>query len=434
MRIAVIGTGYVGLVAGTCFADSGHSVVSVDVDEKKIAQLRAGETPIFEPGLSEILGKNIAAERLTFSTDLPAAVKASEVVFIAVGTPQGEDGNADLRIAMQVAHQIAAAVERYTVVANKSTVPVGTASRMQAEIAARTSVEVDVISNPEFLKEGAALDDFLKPDRIVIGASSEKARAIMAELYAPFVRTESPIYFMDPRSAELTKYAANAMLAARISFMNDVAALCERVGADVDAVRKAMGADERIGQKFLFPGCGYGGSCFPKDVKALVATARSHGLDFALLAAVDAVNDRQKRLLAQKAKVHFGGALRGKKLGIWGLAFKPKTDDLRAAPALALIDELLAEGAVVTAHDPVAIENARRLLGERVQFVQNPYAAVEGADALFLVTEWNEFRQPDFARIKSAMKQPVLFDGRNVWNAKRVREMGFTYYGVGRGA
>jgi UDPglucose 6-dehydrogenase len=434
MRIAVIGTGYVGLVAGTCFADSGHSVVSVDVDEKKIAQLRAGETPIFEPGLSEILGKNIAAERLTFSTDLPAAVKASEVVFIAVGTPQGEDGNADLRIAMQVAHQIAAAVERYTVVANKSTVPVGTASRMQAEIAARTSVEVDVISNPEFLKEGAALDDFLKPDRIVIGASSEKARAIMAELYAPFVRTESPIYFMDPRSAELTKYAANAMLAARISFMNDVAALCERVGADVDAVRKAMGADERIGQKFLFPGCGYGGSCFPKDVKALVATARSHGLDFALLAAVDAVNDRQKRLLAQKAKVHFGGALRGKKLGIWGLAFKPKTDDLRAAPALALIDELLAEGALVTAHDPVAIENARRLLGERVQFVQNPYAAVEGADALFLVTEWNEFRQPDFARIKSAMKQPVLFDGRNVWNAKRVREMGFTYYGVGRGA
>jgi UDPglucose 6-dehydrogenase len=434
MRIAVIGTGYVGLVAGTCFADSGHSVISVDVDEKKIAQLRAGETPIFEPGLSEILGKNIAAERLTFSTDLPAAVKASEVVFIAVGTPQGEDGNADLRIAMQVAHQIAAAVERYTVVANKSTVPVGTASRMQAEIAARTSVEVDVISNPEFLKEGAALDDFLKPDRIVIGASSEKARAIMAELYAPFVRTESPIYFMDPRSAELTKYAANAMLAARISFMNDVAALCERVGADVDAVRKAMGADERIGQKFLFPGCGYGGSCFPKDVKALVATARSHGLDFALLAAVDAVNDRQKRLLAQKAKVHFGGALRGKKLGIWGLAFKPKTDDLRAAPALALIDELLAEGALVTAHDPVAIENARRLLGERVQFVQNPYAAVEGADALFLVTEWNEFRQPDFARIKSAMKQPVLFDGRNVWNAKRVREMGFTYYGVGRGA
>ncbi len=434
MRIAVIGTGYVGLVAGTCFADSGHSVVSVDVDEKKIAQLRAGETPIFEPGLSEILGKNIAAERLTFSTDLAAAVKASEVVFIAVGTPQGEDGNADLRIAMQVAHQIAAAVERYTVVANKSTVPVGTASRMQAEIAARTSVEVDVISNPEFLKEGAALDDFLKPDRIVIGASSEKARAIMAELYAPFVRTESPIYFMDPRSAELTKYAANAMLAARISFMNDVAALCERVGADVDAVRKAMGADERIGQKFLFPGCGYGGSCFPKDVKALVATARSHGLDFALLAAVDAVNDRQKRLLAQKAKVHFGGALRGKKLGIWGLAFKPKTDDLRAAPALALIEELLAEGAVVTAHDPVAIDNARRLLGERVHFVQNPYAAAEGADALFLVTEWNEFRQPDFDRIKSAMKQPVLFDGRNVWNAKRVREMGFTYYGVGRGA
>jgi len=434
MRIAVVGTGYVGLVAGVCFADSGHTVVCIDVDEEKIAGLRRGKSPIYEPGLDEMLRKNIAAERLAFSTALADAVRVSEVVFIAVGTPQGNDGNADLRAAMGVAHQIADAAERYTVVVNKSTVPVGTAARMQAEISARTKVEIDVVSNPEFLKEGAAIDDFLRPDRIVIGSSSERARAIMAELYAPFVRTEIPIYFMDPRSAELTKYAANAMLATRISFINEVAMLCERVGADVDSVRKAMGSDERIGQKFLFPGCGYGGSCFPKDVKALIATARNHGLDFTLLASVDAVNDRQKLFLAQKAKTHFGaGNLRGKQFGVWGLAFKPKTDDLRQAPALALIDELLADGGVVTAHDPVAMEHARRLFGDRVQMVQNPYQAAEGADALFLVTEWNEFRQPDFARMKLAMKQPVLFDGRNIWNPRRVRELGFTYYGVGRG-
>ena len=435
MRIAVIGTGYVGLVAGVCFADSGHSVVCVDVDEEKIRQLRQGKSPIYEPGLEELLEKNLAAERLSFATDLPAAVKGSEVVFIAVGTPQGDDGNADLRVAMMVAHQIADAAERYTVIVNKSTVPVGSAARMQAEVATRTQVGIDVVSNPEFLKEGAAIDDFLRPDRIVIGAASEQARALMAELYSPFVRTESPIYFMDPRSAELTKYAANAMLAARISFMNEVAMLCERVGADVDAVRRAMGSDERIGQKFLFPGCGYGGSCFPKDVKALIATARTHGLDFTLLSAVDAVNDRQKRLLAQKAKAHFGqGGLRGKKFGVWGLAFKPKTDDLRQAPALALIEELLAEGGLVTAHDPVANEGGRRHFGDRVQFVQNPYAAAADADALFLVTEWNEFRQPDFARIKAAMKQKVIFDGRNIWNPAKLRDLGFTYYGVGRGA
>ncbi len=433
MRIAVVGSGYVGLVAGVCFADSGHTVVCVDVDERKIRELQAGRSPIYEPGLEELLEKNVAAERIRFTTDVAETARASEVVFIAVGTPQRDDGNADLRAAMSVAHQVADVAERYMVVVNKSTVPVGTAARMQAEIAARAKVEIDVVSNPEFLKEGAAIDDFLRPDRIVIGSPSERARAIMAELYAPFVRTESPIYFMDPRSAELTKYAANAMLAARISFMNEVAMLCERVGADVDSVRRAMGADGRIGQKFLFPGCGYGGSCFPKDVKALIATARNHGLDFALLAAVDAVNDRQKRLLAQKAKAHFGN-LRGKKFGVWGLAFKPKTDDLRQAPALALIDELVADGAQVTAHDPVASENARGIFGERIQLVQNPYLATEGADALFLVTEWNEFRQPDFARIKSAMKQPVLFDGRNIWNPSRLREMGFTYYGVGRAA
>ncbi|MFL5436025.1 MAG: UDP-glucose dehydrogenase family protein [Myxococcales bacterium] len=436
MRIAVVGTGYVGLVAGTCFAETGHSVTCVDVDEAKLAALRAGKTPIYEPGLEELLLRNSKAERLFFTSDLRAAVRGAEVVFIAVGTPQGDDGNADLRTLMRVAHDIAAAAERYTVVVNKSTVPVGTAQRMQAELAARAKAPIDVVSNPEFLKEGAAIDDFMRPDRIVIGAASEKARALVAELYAPFVRTESPMYFMDPASAELTKYAANAMLATRISFMNDVAMLCERVGADVDAVRKAMGADRRIGYPFLFPGVGYGGSCFPKDVKALVATARNNGLDFTLLAAVDAVNDRQKRLLAQKAKAHFGGegGIRGKKIAVWGLAFKPKTDDVRCAPAFAIIDELLAEGAEIAVHDPVAMDASKKHLDDRVRYAVNPYDAVQGAEALFLVTEWNEFRQPDFQRVKELMAKPVIFDGRNIWNPQRLRGMGFSYYGVGRAA
>ena len=436
MRIAVVGTGYVGLVAGTCFADSGHQVVCVDVDAAKVEMLRRGETPIYEPGLEELLQRNIKGARLSFTTDLGPAVRAAEVVFIAVGTPERDDGNADLRIVMQVANQIADAVERYTVVVNKSTVPVGTAARMQAEIDGHAKAKIDVVSNPEFLKEGAAIDDFLRPDRIVIGTTSEKARTIMGELYAPFVRTESPIYYMDAPSAELTKYGANAMLATRISFMNELANLCERVGADVDQVRKAMGSDRRIGHSFLFPGVGYGGSCFPKDVKALVATARSQGLDFALLAAVDAVNDRQKRLLAQKARAFFEplGGLRGRKVGVWGIAFKPKTDDLRMAPALALFEELLAEGAKITAHDPVAMPGAEKLYGGRVTFTEDPYACADGAEALFLVTEWNEFRQPDFQRIKQAMARPVLFDGRNIWNPKRLRELGFTYTGVGRAA
>ncbi len=435
MRIAVVGTGYVGLVAGTCFAETGHLVACADVDEAKVQALRQGKTPLYEPGLEELLERNVKAERLSFTTALDPAVRGAEVVFIAVGTPQGDDGNADLRAVMKVAREVASLAERYLVIVNKSTVPVGTAARMQAELAGLTRVPIDVVSNPEFLKEGAAIDDFQRPDRIVIGASSERARAVLAELYAPFVRTESPIYFMDPASAELTKYAANAMLAARISFINEVANLCERVGADVDAVRKAMGADRRIGHPFLFPGVGYGGSCFPKDVKALVATARSHGLDFALLAAVDAVNDRQKRLLAQKARAHFApqGGVRGRKVAIWGIAFKPKTDDIRAAPSLALIEELLADGAVVCAHDPVAMDAARRQLGERIEYAPNPYAAVEGAEALFLVTEWNEFRQPDFARVRKLMASPAVFDGRNIWNAQRLREHGFTYFGVGRG-
>ena len=436
MHIAVVGTGYVGLVAGTCFAETGHAVTCVDVDEAKLAALRAGKTPIYEPGLEELLARNIKGGRLFFTSDLRSAVRAAEVVFIAVGTPQGDDGNADLRTVMRVAHEIAASAERYTVIVNKSTVPVGTAQRMQAELSGKGKAPIDVVSNPEFLKEGAAIDDFMRPDRIVIGASSEKGRALVAELYAPFVRTESPIYFMDPASAELTKYAANAMLATRISFMNDVAMLCERVGADVDAVRKAMGSDRRIGHPFLFPGVGYGGSCFPKDVKALVATARNNGLDFTLLAAVDAVNDRQKRLLAQKAKVHFAaqGGARGKKIAVWGLAFKPKTDDIRSAPALAIIEELLADGADIAVHDPVAMDASKKQLEGRVRFAANPYDAVEGAEALFLVTEWNEFRQPDFQRVKELMAKPVVFDGRNIWNPQRLRDMGFAYYGVGRAA
>src|SRR5947209_4294014 len=436
MRIAVVGTGYVGLVAGTCFAETGHAVTCVDVDEAKLAALHAGKTPIYEPGLEELLARNIKGGRLFFTSDLRSAVRGAEAVFIAVGTPQGDDGNADLRTVMRVAHEIAASAERYTVIVNKSTVPVGTAQRMQAELSGKGKAPIDVVSNPEFLKEGAAIDDFMRPDRIVIGASSEKARALVAELYAPFVRTESPMYFMDPASAELTKYAANAMLATRISFMNDVAMLCERVGADVDAVRKAMGSDRRIGHPFLFPGVGYGGSCFPKDVKALVATARSNGLDFTLLAAVDAVNDRQKRLLAQKAKMHFAssGGARGKKVAVWGLAFKPKTDDVRAAPALAVIEELLADGADIAVHDPVAMDASKKQLEGRVRFAANPYDAVEGAEALFLVTEWNEFRQPDFQRVKELMAKPVVFDGRNIWNPQRLRDMGFAYYGVGRAA
>jgi UDPglucose 6-dehydrogenase len=433
MKIAIVGTGYVGLVAGACFAESGNDVICVDKDESKVRMLRAGKMPIYEPGLEELVRRNRHENRLTFTTQLPKAVRASTIIFIAVGTPQGEDGSADLQHVLNVARDIARTMNGYRVIVDKSTVPVGTSARVREVVRRETTHPFSVVSNPEFLKQGAAIDDFMKPDRVVIGAEDPRARDIMQELYEPFTRTGAPIMMMDCASAELSKYAANAMLATRISFMNDLAMLCERVGADVDSVRKAMGADERIGQKFLFPGCGYGGSGFPKDIKALVATARNHGLDFTLLSAVDAVNDRQKRLLAQKAKAHFGpGNLRGKKFGVWGLAFKPKTDDLRHAPALALIDELLADGAVVTAHDPVAMDNARGHYGDRIHFVNNPYLAVDGADALFLVTEWNEFRQPDFVRIKAAMKQPVLFDGRNIWNAHRLRALGFTYHGVGR--
>jgi UDPglucose 6-dehydrogenase len=431
MHIAIIGTGYVGLVAGTCFADSGNDVTCVDIDARKIAQLQQGEVPIYEPGLEELIRKNTRERRLSFSTDLTAAVARSQVVFIAVGTPEGESGEADLQYVLSAAEQIGRAMRQYTVVVDKSTVPVGTADKVREAISRVTQVEFDVVSNPEFLKEGAALDDFLKPDRVVIGAESERARKMMNQLYAPFVRTENPILYMDTRSAELTKYAANAMLATRISFMNDMAVLCEKVGADVDFVRKGMGADKRIGYPFLFPGVGYGGSCFPKDVKALVAKGRELGLELDLLRSVERTNERQKRTLVNKALKHFG-SLDGRSFAVWGLAFKPKTDDMREAPSIEVIEGLLAKGAKVSAHDPVAERTARRVFGERIRYTQVPYEALDGVDALFVVTEWNEFRHPDFERMKKLMKTPVIFDGRNIYDPERMKELGFTYMGLGR--
>jgi UDPglucose 6-dehydrogenase len=431
MKIAVIGTGYVGLVAGTCFADTGNDVRCVDIDAAKVAALARGEIPIYEPGLGELVARNTREKRLSFTTDLAGAVRGAQVVFIAVGTPPDEHGEADLQHVLAAAREIGRAIEGYTVVVDKSTVPVGTADRVRAEIAGVTREPFDVVSNPEFLKEGAAVDDFLRPDRIVVGCESDRARSVMTELYAPFVRTEHPIFFMDTRSAELTKYAANAMLALRISFMNEIAALCDEVGADVDWVRKGMGSDRRIGFPFLFPGVGYGGSCFPKDVKALAATAREHGLDYALLRAVESVNDRQKHLLVRKAMRQYG-SLEGKTLAVWGLAFKPKTDDMREAPAVDVIEGLIGKGARVRAHDPVAMKVAAQIFGSRVELCQSPYDALDGADGLFLVTEWNEFRQPDFDRMLELMRQPVVFDGRNLYDPRRMRERGFIYHGVGR--
>jgi UDPglucose 6-dehydrogenase len=423
----------VGLVTGTCLAETGHDVTCVDLDQRKIDLLRAGGIPIYEPGLEELVRRNVKEGRLRFTTSTGEAMQGTDVAFVAVGTPPGESGEADLSHVLGAAEEIGRHVRRYTVIVNKSTVPVGSAEKV-AEVVARVAQgPFDVVSNPEFLKEGAAIEDFMRPDRIVVGLTSERARAVMAELYAPFVRTEQPVLFMDPRSSELTKYAANAMLATRISFMNDVAALCERLGADVDQVRRGMGSDKRIGYPFLFPGVGFGGSCFPKDVRALMAMARAEGLDFDLLRAVERVNERQKRLLVQKALRHFG-SLQGKTVAVWGLAFKPKTDDMREAPSITVVEGLIGNGARVKAHDPVAAEVAAGLFQGRVELVAEPYAAAEGADALVLVTEWSEFRQPDFERLKRIMRHPVLFDGRNVWDQNRVRALGFTYYGIGRGA
>jgi len=434
MQIAVIGTGYVGLVVGTCFAETGNRVVCVDKDKAKIDRLKNNDIPIYEPGLKELVSRNVDEGRLSFSTDIDASVKDAEVCLIAVGTPQDEDGSADLKHVLAVAETIGKAMDDYKVIVLKSTVPVGTNQRVRAAIDAVTNVEFDVVSNPEFLKEGAAIDDFMKPDRVVIGADSEKAAAIMQELYSSFVRTGKPILMMDTASAEMTKYAANAMLATRISFMNEIAKLCERVGADVNEVRKGIATDSRIGSPFLFAGAGYGGSCFPKDVRALVRTAEEHGLGMEIIDAVESVNNAQKKLMFEKIERHYKGDLAGKSFAMWGLAFKPQTDDMREAPSLVIIESLLAAGARVTAFDPEAISEARHILGDtadKVRFASSALEALDGADALVLITEWNEFRHVDPEEIKKRLKAPVLFDGRNILNPSRIRSVGFTYYGIG---
>lgn len=434
MRITVVGTGYVGLVVGTGFSDFGNEVVCVDIDPQKVAMLSEGKIPIYEPGLEELVTRNVENGRLRFTTDLAEAVRGAQVVFIAVQTPEGEDGEADLQYVLTAARQIGEAMDGYTVVVQKSTAPMGTLERIREEIAAVTDHPFDVVSNPEFLRQGAAVDDFLSPDRVVIGTDSERAKEIVADLYAPFYRKSHRILFMDPRSAELTKYAANAMLATRISFMNEISRLCEKVGADVEAIRQGVGTDARIGPSFLFPGPGFGGSCFPKDIRALRSTARENGIDLAILKAVEEVNEEQKMTLLRKATRFFDKeGLAGRTFGVWGLAFKPKTDDMRGAPSIPLIEGLLGKGAVVQAHDPVAKETARRVFGDRIQYADTPYQAAEGVDALFVVTEWHEFRRPDFVRLKETMKAPTIFDGRNLYEPDRLRELGFTYHALGRG-
>ena len=433
MKIAVVGTGYVGLVLGACLAENGNNVACVDKDEAKVRMLEDGRMPIYEPGLEELVRRNDREERLTFTTDLASAVRASQIVFIAVGTPQGEDGSADLRHVIDVARDIGRAINKYTVIVDKSTVPVGTATKVRQAVARETKQAFSVVSNPEFLKQGAAVEDSMKPDRVVVGIEpgDERAAAVMRELWAPFTRTGAPIMMMDTASAELCKYAANAILATRISFMNEVANVCELVGADVDQVRKAMGADRRIGASFLFPGVGYGGSCFPKDVKALAKSAQDHGYDFKILKSVEAVNEAQKERLVAKMEEHFK-QLKGKTIALWGLAFKPRTDDMREAPAIPIIERLLAGGAAVRAYDPAAVAVARRLFDGRIALCERSYDALAGADALAIVTEWNEFREPDFEKMRSLLKSPVVFDGRNIYSPEHMRALGFTYFSIGR--
>ena len=432
MKLAILGTGYVGLVAGACFSDFGNEVTCVDVDGEKVARLRRGEIPIFEPGLDTIVARNVEEKRLFFSTEVGEAVRDASVVVIAVGTPADEDGSADLSYVLAAARAIGQSLNGFTVVVTKSTVPIGTAEKVEAAIAQATTQPFAVVSNPEFLKEGDAVNDFMKPDRVVIGTSDEKARDVMRHLYAPVLRTSDRLLFMDARSAELTKYAANAYLATRISFMNDIANLCERAAADVEMVRRGIGTDSRIGPKFLFPGIGYGGSCFPKDVKALMATARAHGGPLEILDAVHRVNERQKLVLAEKVVRHFGGQLSGKTIALWGLSFKPGTDDVREAPSERIIAHLLEHGANISAHDPVAIAAMKKTFGDRIQYFDGNYEAIKGAHALVLCTEWRQFRNPNFKKLKELLKQPVLFDGRNVWDPAEVRALGFTYYGIGR--
>lgn len=432
MKVCVVGTGYVGLVAGTCFAECGNDVSCVDIDERKLKMLQAGKVPIYEPGLEELLRRNQKEGRLSFTDDLAGAVRQSLFCFIAVGTPERFDGGAELDGVLGVATAIGRAMDGYRVIILKSTVPVGTFDRVRHAMSAVSGQPFDVVSNPEFMKEGAAVDDFMKPDRVVIGTDSPRAIELMRELYAPFVRTENPILVMDNRSAEMTKYAANALLATRISFMNEIANLCERVGADVSLVRRGVGSDRRIGQHFLFPGVGYGGSCFPKDVQAMIHTSEEYGLDSSLLRAVDAVNDRQKHVLVHKVKARYGNNLRGRTLAVWGLAFKPRTDDMREAPSFTIVDGLIAAGARVQVHDPESLGEAKRYFGDRVSYHEINYDALQGADALLVVTEWAEFRRPDFARMKAALREPVIFDGRNIYEPEDMKNLGFVYYSIGR--
>lgn len=432
MKVCVVGTGYVGLVVGACFAETGNDVYCADVDAGKIAGLQANRLPIYEPGLEPLVVRNQREGRLRFTTGVGEAIEASEVVLIAVGTPPDEDGSADLQHVVAVAGTIGRHMNHPKVVATKSTVPVGTAELVRAEIARHTRTPFHVCSNPEFLKEGAAVEDFMKPDRVIVGVDHEESRRVFEELYAPFVRTGNPLIFMDVPSAEMTKYAANAMLATRITFMNQIAELCEAVGADVQLVRRGVGSDHRIGPAFLFPGPGYGGSCFPKDVKALVRTAATRAVSLGVLEAVEAGNERQKRVLFEKLSRHFDGALRGRTIAVWGLAFKAETDDVRESPALVLIEALLEAGAAVRAHDPAAIETARQHLGDRVTFVPHAYDALADADALVVVTEWLEYRNPDFPRVKDAMKRALIVDGRNLYDPARLIDLGFTYDCIGR--
>ena len=444
MKICVVGTGYVGLVAGTCFAETGNDVICMDVDEEKIAGLQKGKLPIYEPGLQELIRRNVQEERLRFTTDLPWAVQNSLIVSIAVGTPQGDGGSSDLSYVMDAVRSIAKAMNDYKIIVTKSTVPVGTADRITQEISALTAVEFDVVANPEFLKAGAAVEDFMKPDRVVIGATNTRVVEIMQDLYAPFTRTGAPILVMDPRSAEMTKYAANAMLASRISFMNEIANLCERTGANVNMVRQAIAKDRRIGASFLFPGLGYGGSCFPKDVQALIHLAQENDYPLKLIQAVEEVNELQKRVMIHKILDFYSSEtdknkqdadhspVKGKTFAVWGLAFKPQTDDMREAPSRVVIEQLLALGAKIQAFDPEAMKEARKIFGDKITYAKNNYEALKGADALILVTEWNEFRNPDFKKMKDLLKAPVIFDGRNQYSRREMRELGFDYFGVGR--
>jgi UDPglucose 6-dehydrogenase len=432
MKICVIGSGYVGLVVGACLAETGNDVCCADIDVKKIDALKQNVIPIFEPGLDALVERNQREGRLSFTTDISGAIAGSEVIFIAVGTPPGEDGSADLQHVLNVASLIGRSITRDVVVVTKSTVPVGTAAKVAAEIGKTAKFKFHLCSNPEFLKEGAAVEDFLKPDRVVLGVDSAEARRTMTDLYSPFVRNGQPIILMDIPSAEMTKYAANGMLATRISFMNEMANLCEKVGANVDSVRRGIGSDRRIGSAFLFPGPGYGGSCFPKDVKALVRTADGLGVPLQVLRGVEDANERQKHVLVEKVREALGAKLSGARIALWGLAFKPRTDDMREAPSLTVIEELLAEGAVICAHDPVAMEQARAILGNRIAYAESNYDALEGAEVLVIVTDWHEYRHPDFERIKRTLKRPLVVDGRNLYELEKMQDVGLRYYSIGR--